>query len=111
MGWDRVVGGFCLIVGLSLVAGFLSQFRERGYVGWLGLCFLALAAASFLSQSPPLARNAALGAGGLMFLFSFISALLHTRARLEEIRLRQQAFEKEMLAMLEAEKRDREKES
>jgi len=104
MGWDRVVGGFCLIVGLSLVAGFLSQFRERGYVGWLGLCFLALAGASLFSQVSLPVRNSALAAAGLMFLLSFISALLHTRARLEEIRLRQQAFEKEMLAMLEAEK-------
>ena len=63
--WDKLAGGFCILVGLSLILGFLMQFRERGYVGWLGLCFLALAGAAFISSrmrlsismSPPLTIN------------------------------------------------------
>ncbi|NIM04358.1 MAG: hypothetical protein GTO55_00860, partial [Armatimonadetes bacterium] len=101
MGWDRIAGGFCIIVGLSLVAGFLSQFRERGYVGWLGLSFLALAAAAFWSASNETARNYAMIVAGVFFVFSFYSAVQQTRERLAEIRRRHEAFEEQMLAMLQ----------
>jgi ABC-type Fe3+ transport system permease subunit len=104
MGWNAVAGGFCIIVGLSLVAGFLSQFRERGYVGLLGFSFLALAVAAFQSEINENARNYALIFAGILFILSFISAVQQTRQRLTEIRRRQEAFEEQMLAMLEVER-------
>jgi len=111
MVWARIAGSFCLIVGLSLIAGFVSQFRERGYVGWLGLSFLALAVSALSSQTNLTARNIALAAAGVFFLLSFISAVQQTRQRLAAIRRRQNEFEDQMIALLEAERARREKES
>ena len=104
MGWERAAGGFALIIGLSLVAGFITQFRERGYVGWLGGSFLFLAAAGFIWADSPFLRGYLLGGAGLAFFCALISAVLHTRERLREISDRQQAFEAQMLAILEVEK-------
>jgi hypothetical protein len=104
MGWDRAAGSFSLIIGLSLLAGFITQFRERGYVGWLGVSFLLLAAAGFTWESSPPFRGYLLSIAGVSFFCSLISAVLHTRERLREINDRQQAFEAQMLAILEVEK-------
>lgn len=112
MAWDRIAASFCIMVGLSLLAGFITQFRQRGYLGWLGLCFLALAAAGFMSlREYPTGRNIALGIAGVLFVFAFISAALQTRQRLAEIRRHQEALEAQMIAMMEAqrEKERREK--
>jgi hypothetical protein len=103
MGWAHAAGGLALIAGLSLVAGFITQFRQRGYVGWLGLCFLFLAGAGFSSEPYPVLRNYLMVFAGICFLFSFVSAILHTRARLREIRERYLAHEAQMLASLEVE--------
>jgi hypothetical protein len=104
MGWERVAGSFASIIGLSLLAGFFIQFRDRGYVGWLGVNFLLLAGAGFTWQSNPEMRGYLLGAAGLSFLFALVSAILHTREKLRDINDRQQAFEAQMLAMLEVER-------
>jgi uncharacterized membrane protein (DUF106 family) len=109
MGWERAAGGFALILGLALVAGFITQFRERGYVGWLGVSFLFLAAAGFIWESSPHLRGYLLSPAGVTFLCSLVSAVLHTRERLREIGDRQQAFEAQMLAILEVEKAKLEK--
>ena len=109
MAWDRIAASFCIMVGLSLLAGFITQFRQRGYLGWLGLCFLALAAAGFMSwREYPTGRNIALGIAGVLFVFSFISAALQTRQRLAKIRRHQEALEAQMIAMMEAQ-RERER--
>jgi len=117
--WDKVSGGFCIIVGLSLIVGFLRQFRERGYVGWLGLCFMALAGAAFISsrmheamrlQQKALAaaamqqRNIVMAVAGILFVISFISAVQQTRQRIADIKRRQESIEEQMLAMLEVER-------
>jgi hypothetical protein len=104
MGWERAAGGFALIIGLSLAAGFITQFRERGYVGWLGGSFLFLAAAGFIWVDSPYLRGYLLGGAGLAFLCALVSAILHTREKLREINDRQQGFEAQMLAILAAEK-------
>jgi|GEM_PF-4610228 len=109
MGWERAAGGFALIIGLALVAGYITQFRERGYVGWLGASFLCLAAAGFIWENSPSLRGYLLSAAGLAFLCALVSAVLQTREKLREIGDRQQAFEAQMLAILEIEKAKLEK--
>ena len=104
MDWDRVIGGFCITVGLSLLAGFFTQFRQRGYVGLLGFCFLSLAVASFLAHVTKNGRNAAFIIAGIFFLLSLISAVLQTHARIAAIRRSHKAMEEQMIAMLEVDR-------
>ncbi len=111
MGWERVAASFCLLIGLSLLAGFITQFRDKGYMGLLGMSFLVLAVSAWVSRVSVPARTGALGAAGVLFFLAIISAVLHTRASLAEIRLRHKAFEEQMLAMLEVEREKHKKNS
>jgi hypothetical protein len=39
----ELAAGLTAFVGICLVAGWVTGFRHRSYVGWLGLAFLGLA--------------------------------------------------------------------
>ncbi len=39
----QLAAGLTAFVGVCLLAGWITGFRNRAYVGWLGLAFLALA--------------------------------------------------------------------
>jgi hypothetical protein len=39
----ELAAGLTAFVGICLVAGWMTGFRHRSYVGWLGLAFLGLA--------------------------------------------------------------------
>lgn len=104
MSWERIAASFCLMVGLSLIVGFVSQFRERLYVAWLGLCFLTLAYSAYVSQTNIPTRNIGLAIAGVFFLFSAVSAVQQTRRQLAAIRRRQDGMVEQMMAILEIER-------
>jgi hypothetical protein len=109
MDWSRIAAWFCIIVGSSLLIGFVTQFRERLYVGTLGLSFLALAIAAFLHPVSPPARNVAIYVACGLFLIAFYFALQETRARLAALRRQHKAMEDQLLAMIDAEMKKQQK--
>jgi hypothetical protein len=109
MEWARIAGTFSLIVGLSLLVAFFTQFRNHGYVAWLGLSFGAISVASYLSRVNVHAERAAVVVVCVLFCIAFVCALNETRAQLRGIRRRQEAMEAQLLAMMESEREKRKK--
>jgi MFS family permease len=101
--------------GLCLVAGWMSGFRNRSYVGWLGLAFLALSGSLWcagaaneareLGGSAPqmsLLAKALLAVSGAAFVIALVAAVQETRRRLRELREGHAASVEAMLGMLQA---------
>ncbi len=116
----QVIAYLCIVVGLSMVAGWWVAFRNRPYLGLLGLSFLALAA--YLAARERVAVAKAAGATDLMmvrveiaalvvcaalFVAATIAAVQESRRRLAEVREHFRAAEEGLMAMMEAEQRRR----
>lgn len=102
-------------VGICLLAGWLSGFRHRSYVGWLGLAFLALGGfllalakqkeAQEMGAADPrwaIAMKVLLFVWLAAFLIALVSAVRETFRRLRELRESHQAAAEGLLEMLRA---------
>jgi TRAP-type C4-dicarboxylate transport system permease small subunit len=104
------------LVGLSMVAGWLSAFRNRAYLGLLGLAFLMLSgsllaadrASAMQALGGPADPKMALAATVLLagcvvsFAAALLAALRETARRVREVRERHEAAEQAMLEMIRA---------
>jgi hypothetical protein len=118
----QVIAALTGFVGLTMLAGWLSAFRNRGYLGWLGFAFVTLSGSLFAAQR---ARDAQVMGGAdpqmalvaqvllvvcaMSFVVSVIAAARETARRIREIRERYLAAEEAMLEMVRA-SREREQE-
>jgi len=113
----QLAAAFAGFVGICMVVGWLTAFRNRAYLGWLGFAFLtfsgSLLSASRANQdralgiaNPQLALLAKvfLAACLLCFLFAVIAAVRETSRRLQDIRARHQAAEEALLSMIQAQR-------
>ncbi len=91
----QTIGFYCLVAGLSMLAGWWIAFRNRPYLLSLGISFLALAAALIISDrarfgppSPALQGVflASVGVAVLAFLVAAVLAVQETRRRIHEMR-------------------------
>jgi len=98
-----------------MLAGWLSAFRNRAYLGWLGLGFMALSAyllaydraRTEITMGLPdagavLGQKVALVVVLACFVLALITAVRETGRRIRTIRESHQAAEEAMLAMIQA---------
>lgn len=110
----QLAAGLTALVGICMVAGWITAFRNRAYLGLLGLAFLSLSAffwigdrASAAARGPgdpqllALAR-AMLGCCLLLFLLAAVAAVRETARRLREIRAGYREAEEAVLEMVKA---------
>ena len=117
----QLAAGLTAFAGLCMVAGWITAFRNRGYLGLLGVAFLLLA--GFLlalgsaratqgtgegSDQMVLLSRVLLAACILSFVLAIVNAARETSRRLREIR---QGYREAEEAMLEIVKASREKEA
>jgi len=117
----QLAAGLTAFAGLCMVAGWVTAFRNRGYLGLLGAAFLLLA--GFLlalgraratqeigeaSDQMVLLSRVLLAACILSFLLAIVSAARETSRRLREVR---QGYREAEEAMLEIVRASREKEA
>jgi hypothetical protein len=120
----QLAAGLTAFVGACMLAGFLSAFRNRGYLGWLGLAFLSFSGSLLAADRAGQAR--ALGADGasmallakillafclLCFLLALVFAVRETARRLRDIREQHQAAADALLAMARARREGGERET
>ena len=98
-----------------MLAGWLSAFRNRVYLGWLGFAFISFAgfllaadrakAAQGLGLADPrmvLLAKALLFVCALAFLLALIAAVQETRRRLRQLQERHREAAEAMLEMFQA---------
>ena len=118
---SQLIAYFCIVVGLSAIAGWVVAFRNRPYLGLVGLAFLSLAAylgarakveAARIAGLPSLAMSwveiGALVVCAALFVAATIAAVQESRRRLAEVREHFRAAEEGFVAMMEAERQRRE---
>jgi hypothetical protein len=117
----HIIGWYCIVAGLSMLAGWLVAFRNRPYLGALGVFFLALAASLMIYDRAGGASLAVAGRAGtaiapgmkwalrgtvLLAVIAFISAVVmavqETRQRLRDVRIHYQAAAEALMAMSQA---------
>lgn len=111
----QLVAGLTAFAGLCMVAGWATAFRNRGYLGLLGVAFLLLAGfllalgmardAQEIGEATGqmvLASRLLLAACILSFLLAVVSAARETTRRLREIRTGYREAEEAMLEMVKA---------
>jgi len=118
----QLAAGLTAFVGLCLLAGWVTAFRHRAYVGWLGLAFFALA--GFLLALGRVREAEAIGGSDprmAMFvkvlLFVWVGAVLlaggtavaETLRRLRELRNTHQEAAEALVEMVRARREQREK--
>ncbi|HUU53389.1 MAG TPA: hypothetical protein VMY87_00585 [Armatimonadota bacterium] len=111
----QLAAGLTAFVGACLLAGWVTGFRHRAYVGWLGLAFLVLA--GFLLALGSLREAEALGGSDprmatlvKVLLFVWVGALLlsaaaavgETARRLRELRASHETAREAFLEMARA---------
>ncbi len=111
----QAAAGLIVFVGLCLLAGWVTGFRNRSYVGWLGLAFIALAgflaaigqvkaAKSVGGSNPGMATIAwvllVVWVGAL--ILSAVSALRETARRLREVRASHEEAAEGLLELMRA---------
>jgi len=111
----ELIAGLTAFVGLCLVTGWFVGFRNRGYVGWLGVAFIALA--GFLLSVARNRQAQELGAVDprlailtKVLLFVWLAALVaslgaaigETRRRLKELKESHQAAAEGFLEAMRA---------
>jgi len=101
--WVARLGAFSIFLGVCALGGFLTSFRERGYLGWFGLACLLAGGGLLLGDS---GRRVLLWLALAAGLAAVLSAVRETTRRLRAIRDQQAAREAQLLAMVQAE-RDR----
>jgi len=117
----QVAASLLIVLGLSMVAGWVTVFRNRYYLGSLGIAFLALAgallagnkvnlAAEFGASEPGLAAlgRVLLVAAAVFGAFALVFAVQETRRRIAEIKESYRAAEEALVEMVRA---SREKEA
>ncbi len=105
------------IVGLSMLAGWLSAFRNRAYLGWLGLAFLCISGYVLAVDRTRAAHELGLSGAGtgqaarallavciISFVLSLLSAARETVRRIRDIQAGHRAAEEALLAMISAER-------
>jgi hypothetical protein len=111
----QLAAGLTAFAGLCMVAGWVTAFRNRGYLGLLGVAFLILAGFLLVlgraratqetgaaSAQMVLLSRVLLAACILSFLLAVISAARETARRLREIRTGYREAEEAMLDMVKA---------
>ena len=111
----RLAASLTTIVGLSMLAGWLSAFRNRAYLGWLGLAFMSMSgyllaydraqsarAFNLPIDSAILAQKVCLVIAVLAFFLSLIAAARETVRRVREIQASNREAEEAMLEMMKA---------
>jgi len=111
----QLAAGLTAFAGLCMVAGWITAFRNRGYLGLLGVAFLILA--GFLlalgsarasqetgeaSDQMVLLSRVLLVACVLSFVLAIVSAARETSRRLREIRRGYREAEEAMLEVIKA---------
>lgn len=111
----QFAAGLTAFVGLCLIAGWISGFRNRSYVGWLGFAFLALS--GFLLALSKVREAQTFGATnpsmGLLarvlfvvwmgaFVLALVSAVRETSRRLRELRASHEAAAEGLLEIMRA---------
>ncbi len=104
-----------LFVGICLLAGWLTGFRNRSYVGWLGLAFVGLSGFLLVLGKVKEARELGhLNRGMIVvmrllivvwvgaLLLSAVSAVRETARRLREIRASHEAAAEGLLELMRA---------
>jgi hypothetical protein len=110
-----VVASLLIIAGLSMVAGWATVFRNRYYLGLLGLAFLALAGALLAAQKVNAAKEfgaaapgaaaiarVLLPAAGVLFLAAVVAAVHEVRRRIAEMREDYRAAEQALFEITQA---------
>jgi len=91
----QTIGYYCLVAGLSMLAGWWIAFRNRPYLLSLGVFFVALAAALIIGDrmvpgvnAPGLrwALRAAVAVAVVAFVIAVVLATQETRRRIREMR-------------------------
>jgi hypothetical protein len=119
----QFAAGMVAFVGICLLAGWFTGFRNRSYVGWLGLTFLALAGSVMAGAKAKEAKDLAMASPGLAtaakvlllsaviaFLLSAVSAIRETVRRLRQIKEGHDAAAEGLLELMRA-AREREAET
>lgn len=111
----QFAAGLIAFVGICLLAGWITGFRNRSYVGWLGLAFVGLA--GFLAAAGKVREAKELGGSnpGMAALakllvvvwvgalvLSAVSAVRETARRLREIKESHQAAAEGLLELMRA---------
>jgi uncharacterized membrane protein YhaH (DUF805 family) len=111
----QLAAGMVAFVGVCLLAGWFTGFRNRSYVGWLGLAFVILAASVMAGAKAKEAKDLGLASAGLAttakalllvtaaaFLVSAVSAIQETVRRLREIKQSHEAAAEGFLELMRA---------
>jgi len=111
----QFAAGLTAFVGVCLLAGWVTGFRHRSYVGWLGLAFMALSgfllALGRLREAQALGGTDAIMKGavrGLLVVWvaalalAAWSAVTETKRRLQELRAGHQEAAEALLDMMRA---------
>ncbi|MDH4178949.1 MAG: hypothetical protein OEV33_00445 [Armatimonadota bacterium] len=111
----QLAAGLTALVGICMVAGWVTAFRNRAYLGLLGLAFLALSGflwtggkarvAGEMELGDPqmlLLARALLAACLVLFLLAALAAARETTRRVHEIRSGYREAEGAMLEMVKA---------
>jgi len=119
-GFSQVIRYFCMVVGLSMVAGWWVAFRNRRYLGLMGASFLTLAVYLGARERVAMAKAAGvinlpmtwLEIGALvicvaLFIGATMDAVQESRRRLAEVREHFQAAVVGFMEMMEAEQKRR----
>jgi len=120
----QLAAGLTTVVGLSMLAGWLTALRNRAYLGWLGLAFLCISGYVLAAERARLAHDLGLSGAGateatrvllvasiISFLLSLVSAARETVRRIRDIHAGHRAAEEALLAIISAQRdSDEEKE-
>jgi hypothetical protein len=111
----QFAAGMVAFVGICLLAGWFTGFRNRSYVGWLGLAFIALAGSVMAGAKAKEAKDLAMASPGLAtaakalllaaviaFLLSAVSAIRETARRLRQIKESHEAAAEGLLELMRA---------
>jgi len=95
----ELAAGLTAFVGICLIAGWVTGFRHRSYVGWLGLAFLGLAGFVLALSRAREAQDMGAPSAGLQwavrvllvvwlasFVIAGVSAVRETARRLRALR-------------------------
>lgn len=110
----RLAASLTIVVGLSMLAGWVTAFRNRAYLGWLGLAFLAVSGYLLAVDRVRVAQEMGLAHAGaavaataflvvciVAFLLAVVAAAQETVRRIREIREGHRAAEEALLAMMQ----------
>ena len=114
----HIIGWYCVVTGVSMLAGWFVAFRNRPYLAALGVFFLALAASLMIYDKAGGASLAVAGKAGtaiapgmkwalrgtiLLAVAAFVAAVVlavrETQQRMRDVRAHYQAAAEALMAM------------